>query len=62
MEFSFGGEWRELDAPDPESDFARFYPPENPEGWQRERSFHVLGCGTWTTGNRDTRTNAIEGS
>ncbi|HEY5904231.1 MAG TPA: sarcosine oxidase subunit delta [Actinomycetota bacterium] len=61
-EFSFGGEWRELEAPDPESDFARVYLPENPEGWQRERWFHAMGCRTWTTVTRDTRTNAIEGS
>jgi methylglutamate dehydrogenase subunit B len=60
-EFSFGGEWRELDAPDPEADFARVYLPENPEGRQRERWFHAMGCRTWTTVTRDTRTNAIEG-
>ena len=60
-EFSFGGEWRELDAPDPEADFARVYLPENPEGSQRERWFHTMGCRTWTTVTRDTRTNAIEG-
>lgn len=59
-EFSFGGEWRELDAPDPEADFARVYLPENPEGWQRERWFHAMACRTWTTVTRDTRTNAIE--
>jgi heterotetrameric sarcosine oxidase delta subunit len=60
-EFSFGGEWRELEAPDPEADFARVYLPENPEGWQRERWFHAMGCRTWTSVTRDTRTNAIEG-
>ncbi len=59
-EFTFGGEWRELDAPDPESDFARVYLPENPEGPQRERWFHVMGCRTWSTVLRDTRTNRIE--
>lgn len=59
-EFSFGGEWREIDAPDAESDFARVYLPENPEGPQRERWFHAMGCRTWTTVLRDTRTNQIE--
>lgn len=61
-EFSFGGEWRELDTPDAEADFARVYLPDNPEGSQRERWFHAMGCRTWTTVTRDTRTNAIEGS
>ena len=59
MEFSFGGEWREIDAPDAERDFARVYLPENLEGPQRERWFHVMGCRTWTTAARDTRTNVI---
>ena len=59
-EFSFGGEWRELDAPDPEEDFRRVYLPENPEGSQRERWFHATGCRTWTTVTRDTRTNEID--
>jgi heterotetrameric sarcosine oxidase delta subunit len=59
MEFSFGGEWREIDAPDAERDFARVYLPENLEGPQRERWFHVMGCRTWTTVARDTRTNVI---
>lgn len=58
-EFSFGGEWREIDAPDAESDFARVYLPENPEGPQTERWFHAMGCCTWTTVTRDTRTNEI---
>ena len=58
-EFSFGGEWRELDAPDAEADFARVYLPENPEGPQRERWFHAMGCRTWTTVVRDTRTNIV---
>jgi len=59
-EFSFGGEWRELDAPDPEEDFRRVYLPENPEGSQRERWFHAMGCRTWTSVTRDTRTNEID--
>ena len=58
-EFSFGGEWRELDASDAEADFARVYLPENPEGPQRERWFHAMGCRTWTTVVRDTRTNIV---
>lgn len=59
-EFSFGGEWRKLDASDPEEDFRRVYLPENPEGSQRERWFHAMGCRTWTTVTRDTRTNEID--
>jgi sarcosine oxidase subunit delta len=59
-EFTFGGEWRELDAPDADADFARVYLPENPEGPQRERWFHAMGCRTWTTVTRDTRTNEVE--
>lgn len=55
----FGGEWREIDAPDVESDFARVYLPENPEGPQQERWFHAMGCRTWMTVTRDTRTNEI---
>lgn len=58
-EFTFGGEWREIEAPDLESDFARVYLPENPEGTQRERWFHSMGCRTWSTVFRDTRTNEI---
>jgi heterotetrameric sarcosine oxidase delta subunit len=58
-EFTFGGEWRELDAATAEEDFARVYLPENPEGPQRERWFHVMGCKTWTTLTRDTRTNEV---
>jgi methylglutamate dehydrogenase subunit B len=58
-EFSFDGEWRELDAHDAEADFARVYLPENPEGPQRERWFHAMGCRTWTTVIRDTRTNVV---
>lgn len=58
-EFAFGGEWREVDAPDAEADFARVYLSENPEGPQRERWFHAMGCRTWTTITRDTRTNEV---
>lgn len=58
-EFAFGGEWRELDAPDAEADFARVYLHENMRGPQRERWFHAMGCRTWTTLTRDTRTNEV---
>jgi len=58
-EFTFGGELRPLDAADVEEDFARVYLPENPAGPQQERWFHVLGCKTWCTVTRDTRTNRI---
>ena len=58
-EFSFGGETRPIDAPDRESDFARVFLPENPAGPQEERWYHALGCRTWTTVTRDTRTNEI---
>lgn len=56
-EFSFGGEVRAIDAPDLETDFARVFLPENPAGPQEERWYHALGCRTWTTLTRDTRTN-----
>ena len=50
---------RPIDAPDPEADFARVFLPENPAGTQEERWFHELGCRTWTTLTRDTRTNEL---
>jgi methylglutamate dehydrogenase subunit B len=59
MEFSFGGEVRAIDAPDPEADFARVFLSENPAGPQEERWYHELGCRTWTTVTRDTRTNEV---
>jgi sarcosine oxidase subunit delta len=58
-EFRFGGELRALDAPDVEADFARVFLPENAAGPQEERWFHVLGCRTWSTVTRDTRTNEV---
>ncbi len=58
-EFTFGGELRPLVADDPRQEFARVFLPENPAGPQTERWFHVLGCRTWTTLMRDTRTNEI---
>jgi heterotetrameric sarcosine oxidase delta subunit len=57
VEFSFGGEVRAIDAPDLETDFARVFLPENLAGPQEERWYHALGCRTWTTLFRDTRTN-----
>lgn len=59
-EFSFGGELRPIGATDVEEDFARVYLPENPAGAQDERWFHALGCRTWCTVTRDTRTNRID--
>lgn len=56
-EFAFGGEWREVDALDADADFERVYLPDNAEGVQREQWFHAMGCRTWTTVERDTRTN-----
>lgn len=58
-EFTFGGELRPLEAADPDDEFARVFLPENPAGPQTERWFHLLGCRTWTTLTRDTRTNEI---
>ena len=58
-EFSFGGEVRAIDASDPETDFARVFLSENPAGPQEERWYHALGCRTWTTLTRDTRTNEV---
>jgi sarcosine oxidase subunit delta len=59
-EFSFGGEVRALDAPDAEEDFERVYHPANPRGPQRERWYHAMGCKTWFTVTRDTRTNGFD--
>jgi heterotetrameric sarcosine oxidase delta subunit len=58
-EFTWGGEFRPLDADTPDAEFARVFLPENPQGPQRERWFHAMGCRTWTTLTRDTRTNGI---
>ena len=58
-EFTFGGEERATHAPDPEADFARVFLPENPAGPSRERWFHALGCRSWFTVTRDTRTDRI---
>ena len=60
-EFTFGGELRELESPDPESDFARVYLREN-RGLQAERWFHAYGCRRWLTLRRDVETNRIEGA
>ena len=60
-EFTFGGELRPLDAPDPEAEFERVYLRGNVAGVQTERWFHALGCRRWTTVRRDTVANRIEG-
>jgi len=58
-EFTFGGELRELEAPDPRTDFERVYLRENLPGPQRERWFHALGCRRWLTLTRDTARNVV---
>ena len=58
-EFTFGGELRELESPDPESDFRRVYLRENAPGPQPERWFHACGCRRWLTSIRDTERNVI---
>jgi heterotetrameric sarcosine oxidase delta subunit len=58
-EFAFGGELRPARTTDVEEDFSRVYLPENPAGPQEERWFHALGCATWCTLTRDTRTNGF---
>lgn len=58
-EFTFGGELRPIDAPDPDADFARVYLRENVAGVQHERWFHMLGCRRWLTIRRDTVANRI---
>ena len=59
-EFSFGGELRAVASPDPETDFARVYLPENAAGVQQERWYHAAGCNRWVTLARDTTTNRFE--
>jgi sarcosine oxidase subunit delta len=58
-EFTFGGELRPVEAPDPDADFARVYLRENVAGVQQERWFHMLGCRRWLTLRRDTVANRI---
>jgi sarcosine oxidase, subunit delta len=60
-EFTFGGELRDLDSPDPDADFRRVYLRDNTAGIQVERWFHVYGCRRWLTLRRDTVTNEIHG-
>jgi sarcosine oxidase subunit alpha/sarcosine oxidase subunit delta len=59
-EFTFGGELRDLESPDPDRDFDRVYLRENKAGKQIERWFHTFGCRRWFTLTRDTVTNRIE--
>jgi sarcosine oxidase subunit delta len=61
-EFSFGGEVRELESPDPARDFERVFLHDNAPGPQRERWFHAYGCRRWFTITRDTVTNQIADS
>ena len=58
-EFSWGGELRDVEAQDVESDFARVVLPRNTAGVQEERWFHLLGCRRWTTARRDTTTDEV---
>jgi len=58
-EFTFGGELRAIDAPDPDADFARVYLRDNVAGVQEERWFPLLGCRRWLTLRRDTVANRI---
>ena len=58
-EFTYGGEWRELGATDPEEDFTRVFLGPNPAGPQRERWFHMSGCRRWLTLTRDTARNVV---
>lgn len=60
-EFTFGGELRDIDSPDPESDFTRVHLRDNAAGIQTERWFHAFGCRRWLTLRRDTVTDAIHG-
>lgn len=60
-EFTFGGELRDLEAPDAESDFRRVYLRENVAGIQTERWFHTFGCRRWLTLRRDTVENRVDG-
>jgi heterotetrameric sarcosine oxidase delta subunit len=60
-EFDFGGELRDIESPDIETDYARVFLEENRAGEQVERWFHAAGCRRWLTVRRDTRTNAIHG-
>jgi sarcosine oxidase subunit delta len=59
-EFSFGGELRDVDAPDAVADFARVYLHDNAAGPQRERWYHQLGCRRWVTVTRDIGSNRFE--
>ena len=60
-EFAFGGELRDVSAPDEATDFARVYLRENTAGVQAERWFHQLGCHRWVAVRRDTSANRFEG-
>jgi len=59
-EFTFGGELRPVDAPDPDADFDRVYLRVNAAGPQVERWYHAMGCHRWLTLTRDTVIDRIE--
>jgi sarcosine oxidase subunit delta len=61
-EFSFGGELRPVEAPDPEADFARVYLRENVAGSMDEHWYHLNGCRQWLTVRRDTLSHEIQSS
>jgi heterotetrameric sarcosine oxidase delta subunit len=58
-EFTWGGELRDVEASDVESDFAGVVLPRNAAGVQEERWFHLLGCRRWSTVGRDTTTDEV---
>ena len=58
-EFTFGGELRALDSPDPDAVFRRVSLREIAPGPQPERWFHAYGCRRWLTLTRDTERNVI---
>jgi sarcosine oxidase subunit delta len=58
-EFSFGGELRDVDAPDVAADFARVYLHDNRAAPQRERWYHLPAVAGITV-TRDIGTNRIE--
>lgn len=60
-EFTFGGELRDLESPDPQADFDRVYLQDNAPGPQEERWFHAYACRRWMTITRDTVTNRFIG-
>lgn len=60
-EFTFGGELRPVDAPEPAAEFARVFLRDNAMGTQTERWYHAAGCRRWVTLTRDTVANRFVG-